>query len=303
MADTLYIFQNIRYSSDLAAQVTFDEGTIVADTTTKTLAYHDGLTPGGFPLACADMNNVSVSALSNAGALTNDLSGLSRAVATAKFATFGIYQSDMSDAPQSVKDNFFTNTGAAKKSEVGTFDVGDMCFTLSNTASNGWILYDSTKYLGAPGSYADYTAAPHKALYTLWWNTFTDELAPLFIWQTDKFVEVPRGTSADADWEAKRVIKMPDVYLNHVMAVASSTHVLGSAAGVEEDYIAVEEIPQHTHDGCSGTVAVGSSNAIPANYGSISPSGGITGWKDAEKKKLSRMQPTVFFNLKIFIGG
>lgn len=124
--------------------------------------------------------------------------------------------------------------------------TGDMKLTYKTTADDGWILItkDDTilgnagctaaTYKGTVGGYS------LKALYEVMWKV------PGAKYTTSAGADTTKGSSATADWNANKGVKIPNM-LGRALAVKGDGHGLGGIYGDKTVTLTMEQIPQHTH--------------------------------------------------------
>ena len=138
--------------------------------------------------------------------------------------------------------------------------TGDIKFTLKSTADDGWVLNHDDFSIGSAASGAAARAnADTEDLFLLIWNSISDTYAP---------VGGGRGASAQADFDADKVISLPMPIYGDVAAIAIADHdgdtdkANGLTAGGAGVALSLAEMPTHTHPGCSGGASTTSTENI-----------------------------------------
>jgi hypothetical protein len=186
----------------------------------------------------------------------------------------------------------------AAATQSSGFSTGDGKITLKTVADPGWILLNDGT-IGPSGSGATTRANDDtEALYKHIWNTISDTWAP---------VDGGRGISADDDWGAEKLLKVP-VVLGRALAIAGAgvgltARSLGQALGEETHLLTAAEsgLKQHNHpqrtDDNTGAAQGGDGPDVNAG-GFVVGSTGNAGPEDADDEH-NNMQPTSFWNVMV----
>lgn len=143
------------------------------------------------------------------------------------------------------------STDAATKNYVDTttaafFSTGDVKLTLKTAADSGWVLFDDGTFGSASSGSSSRANADTQALFTLFFNNFTDANAPLLTSGGGATTRAGQVSAANA-WAANCRMSLPKT-LGRALGVAGSgsgltARVLGVAVGAETITIAQNQLP------------------------------------------------------------
>ncbi|MET3225716.1 hypothetical protein ABIE85_001457 [Bradyrhizobium diazoefficiens] len=145
------------------------------------------------------------------------------------------------------------STDAATKNYVDTttaafFSTGDVKLTLKTAADSGWVLFDDGTFGSASSGSSSRANADTQALFTLFFNNFTDANAPLLTSGGGATTRAGQVSAANA-WAANCRMSLPKT-LGRALGIAGSgsgltSRALGVAVGEETHLLATSEIPAH----------------------------------------------------------
>lgn len=169
--------------------------------------------------------------------------------------------------------------------------TGDAKHSYSSTPSIGWIVItNDAQTIGSSASTATFKGEQLRNLYRLWWTVLT---------QAQAHVAGGRGANADADFDANKTLRSPQICGRVFGMVGQGTgltnRALGAIPGTENHLLSIGEIPPHTHT-YNETDSGGSGIAGGAGFGIFTGrSTGSNGGGAAHQN----MQPTNFLYVHI----
>jgi hypothetical protein len=200
------------------------------------------------------------------------------------------------------------------------FTTGDLKWTHKTAADTGWVLW-ATGTIGSAGSGAGIRAnADTQALFTLYYNSYTDAICPLLTGTGTATTRAAQGTAATAFTANCRMSLPPGP--SRALGLAGSgtgltTRAVGATVGEENHALSVGELASHAHTitdgghahviGIDGTSTVGGA-AIPASgdSGAVATNGqtnsnttGISINAAGGGAAHNNMQPSAFFNVMV----
>lgn len=210
-----------------------------------------------------------------------------------------------------------TFVGLLTQSFAPTWSTGDVKPTFKNVADVGWVMMNNGSIGPAASGATTRSHADCEKLFLLLWNNVTNAWAP---------VSGGRGASAILDWQAGKVITLPQA-LGRALAVAGTgsgltARTLGETLGEESHILSQSETPlkSHSHgysdpghahtvqrsntgagEGIQGTGASQSPHRDQAAQATESSPTNITisAASDASASGHQTMQPTTFLNVMI----
>lgn len=144
-----------------------------------------------------------------------------------------------------LEDDFFaifdTAGGAPKKAKLTLGSPTGVTQTfIGLTAPSGWLLMEGGTIGNAASSGSLRANADTEDLFLLLWDSWADGQAP---------VTGGRGGSAQADFDANKVIATPDMRGRsaHGQSAAGTLATIGNIGGEETHQLAIANVPSHEH--------------------------------------------------------
>jgi microcystin-dependent protein len=166
---------------------------------------------------------------------------------------------------------------AALAAVLGLPTTGDARLTFKTVADSGWVLANDGS-IGDGTSGATLASSTTQALFTLFYNNFSDAIAPILTQVGGATTRVAQGTASNAYNTNHCRLVLPKI-LGRALIIAGTgagltARALGSTGGEESHILTTAEIAKHTH---TGTNWSGSATGLSGSGTSTVTNGAISG--------------------------